>query len=136
MFLGSYSPPYFAHAVCIAGEMAYLAIDGYGVEMISVSDPTAPKLLGTLDTPDRAWNVDVAGGIAGVVNNDTLQIFDVSGCGACAPDLDGNGTLDLFDFLAFTNLFNAGDLAADFDGDGVLDLFDFLAFTNAFNAGC
>lgn len=54
----------------------------------------------------------------------------------CAPDLNGDGTLDLFDFLGFTNLFNAGDIKADFDGDGFLDLFDFLAFTNAFNAGC
>jgi hypothetical protein len=56
--------------------------------------------------------------------------------GGCAADLDGNGVLDLFDFLAFTNLFNAGDPDADFNGDGVRDLFDFLAFTNAFNGGC
>jgi hypothetical protein len=54
----------------------------------------------------------------------------------CEPDLNGDGVLDLFDFLGFTNLFNAADLKADFDGDGFLDLFDFLAFTNAFNAGC
>jgi hypothetical protein len=55
---------------------------------------------------------------------------------ACAADLDGSGTLDLFDFLEFANLFNAADPQADFNGDGVLDLFDFLAFVNAFNAGC
>lgn len=55
---------------------------------------------------------------------------------ACAPDLDGSGALDLFDFLAFNNLFNAGDPGADFTADGELDLFDFLAFVNAFNAGC
>jgi hypothetical protein len=55
---------------------------------------------------------------------------------ACAADLDGNGVLDLFDFLAFTNLFNAGDLEADFETDGVLNLFDFLAFVNTFNEGC
>jgi hypothetical protein len=54
----------------------------------------------------------------------------------CLPDLDGNGVLDLFDFLAFTNLFNAGDPGADLDDDGFLDLFDFLAFNNMFNAGC
>jgi hypothetical protein len=65
-----------------------------------------------------------------------LQIIDVSGCGSCAPDLDGNGTLDLFDFLAFVNAFNAGDPAADCDGDQNLTLFDFLCFVNAFNAGC
>lgn len=62
--------------------------------------------------------------------------YDTVRTGGCEPDLDDNGVLDLFDFLAFTNLFNASDLGADFDPDGVLDLFDFLAFTNAFNAGC
>lgn len=56
--------------------------------------------------------------------------------GTCTPDFDGNGTLDLFDFLAFTNLFNANDPLADLDANGVHDLFDFLAFVNAFNAGC
>ena len=54
----------------------------------------------------------------------------------CAADIDGDGELTLFDFLAFQNLFDAGDLAADFDGDGSLTLFDFLAFQNAFDAGC
>ena len=54
----------------------------------------------------------------------------------CRADLDGDGELTLFDFLAFQNLFSAGDLAADFDGDGSLTLFDFLAFQNEFAAGC
>lgn len=54
----------------------------------------------------------------------------------CAPDLDGNQTLDLFDFLVFVNLFNAQDPAADCSAEGVYDLFDFLCYLNAFNAGC
>lgn len=54
----------------------------------------------------------------------------------CRPDLDGDGVLSLFDFLAFQNLFDTGDLQADFDGDGSLTLFDFLAFQNEFDAGC
>ena len=54
----------------------------------------------------------------------------------CAADIDMDGELTIFDFLAFQNLFDAGDLAADFDGDGALTLFDFLAFQNAFDAGC
>ncbi|MEQ8316343.1 MAG: GC-type dockerin domain-anchored protein [Phycisphaerales bacterium] len=54
----------------------------------------------------------------------------------CRPDLDGDGELTIFDFLAFQNLFDAGDLEADFDDDGELTLFDFLAFQNAFAAGC
>ena len=54
----------------------------------------------------------------------------------CRADLDGDGSLSIFDFLAFQNLFDAGDLAADFDGDGSLTIFDFLSFQNEFDAGC
>ncbi|OAB63146.1 hypothetical protein AY599_22720 [Leptolyngbya valderiana BDU 20041] len=54
----------------------------------------------------------------------------------CRADMDGDGSLTIFDFLAFQNLFDAGDLAADFDGDGELTIFDFLSFQNEFDAGC
>ncbi|MFI4915980.1 MAG: GC-type dockerin domain-anchored protein [Phycisphaerales bacterium JB060] len=54
----------------------------------------------------------------------------------CAADLDDDGQLTIFDFLAFQNLFDMGDPVADFDGDGELTIFDFLAFQNAFDAGC
>ena len=55
---------------------------------------------------------------------------------SCRADLDGDGSLTLFDFLMFQNLFAAGDPLADFDGDGSLTLFDFLEFQNAFAEGC
>jgi len=54
----------------------------------------------------------------------------------CAPDCDGNGLLDLFDFLCFVNAFNAQSSVADCTQDGLFDLFDFLCFVNEFNAGC
>ncbi|MEQ9095041.1 MAG: immunoglobulin domain-containing protein [Phycisphaerales bacterium] len=54
----------------------------------------------------------------------------------CRADFDGDGELTLFDFLAFSNAFDAGDPRADFDGDGSLTLFDFLTFSNEFDAGC
>ncbi|MFI4883284.1 MAG: GC-type dockerin domain-anchored protein, partial [Phycisphaerales bacterium JB064] len=54
----------------------------------------------------------------------------------CIADIDGDGSLTIFDFLAFQNAFDAGDAIADFDGDGSLTIFDFLAFQNAFDAGC
>jgi hypothetical protein len=54
----------------------------------------------------------------------------------CRVDLDGDGDLTIFDFLAYQNLFDAGDPLADFDGDGDLTIFDFLAFQNEFDAGC
>ena len=54
----------------------------------------------------------------------------------CTADVDGNGVLEVFDFLEFQNLFGAGDGRADCDENGRLDIFDFLCFTNAFAAGC
>ena len=54
----------------------------------------------------------------------------------CEADVDGNGELDAFDFLAFQNLFIDGDGRADCDASGRLDVFDFLCFTNLFASGC
>ncbi len=55
---------------------------------------------------------------------------------ACQADVDGNGELDVFDFLEFQNLFVDGDGRADCDESGRLDIFDFLCFTNLFAGGC
>lgn len=55
---------------------------------------------------------------------------------ACQADVDGDGELSVFDFLAFQNHFNAGDGRADCDENGRLDIFDFLCFTNLFAGGC
>jgi len=54
----------------------------------------------------------------------------------CYPDMNGDGKLDLFDFLAFVNAFNTQDKSANCVDDKTLDLFDFLCFVNAFNQGC
>jgi len=54
----------------------------------------------------------------------------------CYADYTEDGSLDIFDFLAYVNAFNGGSPDADCDGDGNLPLFDFLCFVNAFNAGC
>lgn len=54
----------------------------------------------------------------------------------CRLDLDADGELTFFDFLAFQDLFAAGEPRADFDGDGELTFFDFLAFQTAFAEGC
>ncbi len=62
--------------------------------------------------------------------------FRCDATGGCPADLDGDGELTLFDFLAFQTAFDAGDLSVDFDGSGVLDIFDFLEFQNLFATGC
>ncbi|MCW5757217.1 MAG: hypothetical protein KIT54_08285 [Phycisphaeraceae bacterium] len=62
-------------------------------------------------------------------------LFDLA-CTDCAADLDYDGQLTIFDYLAFQTAFGTGDMAADFDGDGELTIFDFLAFQTAFALGC
>lgn len=96
---------------------------------------------------DLIWSENVSGG--GLTQIDVLDLyvpnanptyFDdvlmVEASAGCRADLDGDGSLTIFDFLSFQNLFDAGDPRADFDGDGALTIFDFLTFQNEFDAGC
>ncbi|UYV12136.1 MAG: hypothetical protein NCW75_12635 [Phycisphaera sp.] len=78
--------------------------------------------------------VDAAGNILVSAYSEGVDVILVGG--SCRADLDGDGALTIFDFLAFQNQFDAGDPSADFDGDGELTIFDFLAFQNEFDAGC
>jgi hypothetical protein len=64
------------------------------------------------------------------------RFWILSNVAVCRVDLDGDGDLTFFDFLAFQDLFAAGDSRADFDGDGALTFFDFLTFQDEYVAGC
>ncbi|UYV13534.1 MAG: hypothetical protein NCW75_04435 [Phycisphaera sp.] len=102
-----------------ANELGNDGTSYISAEDCGVSDPTDVVDLGF--SPELAW---------------AIQVNGIGVAVPCRADIDGDGALTLFDFLAFQNLFDAGDLGADFDGDGVLTLFDFLAFQNEFDAGC
>ncbi len=73
-----------------------------------------------------------SGGLPGAA----FVVFGGAIASTCPADVDRDGALTVFDFLAFQNLFGDGDPRADLDGDGELTLFDFLAFQTAFDAGC
>jgi hypothetical protein len=66
--------------------------------------------------------------------------FGRFGCYADCDQSTGIGTLDIYDFLCFSEDFAAGNLyACDCDqatGFGVCDVLDFLCFGNSFYAGC
>ena len=55
---------------------------------------------------------------------------------SCAADCDGNGELNILDFVCFQGLFQSGDDAADCDGNGELNILDFVCFQGDFQAGC
>jgi len=55
---------------------------------------------------------------------------------ACPPDVNGDGSLDIFDFVAFQQAFLAEDPIADCTGDEAFDVFDFVCFQGEFLDGC
>lgn len=65
-----------------------------------------------------------------------LSFVGASGCPADLAPSGGNGSLDIFDVLAFLSLFDAMDPAADLDGSGSLNVFDVLAYLTLFDVGC
>ena len=72
-----------------------------------------------------------------VFTNNAGESFTITSGQPCYADCDGNGSLDIFDFLCFQNSFVGGELyACDCDHDPACDIFDFLCFQNEFVAGC
>jgi len=73
-----------------------------------------------------------------VVFNDCEALTSAEGALVlCAADFNCDGTLSLFDFLAFQSAYGNDDVRADLaPPHGVLNLFDFLAFQTAFGNGC
>jgi uncharacterized membrane protein len=95
-----------------------------------------------IDLPDglqmsNAYDINDRGEIlAWAFDQNAVQFVAILLTPRCEADLNGDGILDLFDFLEYVNAFNAGHDAAECDGEGGLTLFDFLCYVNAFNAGC
>src|SRR4030042_1454371 len=61
-WLGAIHTRASADGVAVAGGYAYVADDGGGLRVISVSTPSAPVEVGYYDTPGYAYGVAVAGG--------------------------------------------------------------------------
>ncbi|MEQ8318193.1 MAG: hypothetical protein RIE77_05640 [Phycisphaerales bacterium] len=57
-------------------------------------------------------------------------------CAACPADLDADCQATIFDLILLGNWIEAGDLRGDVNGDGVIDLFDFLFFFDVLERGC
>jgi hypothetical protein len=55
---------------------------------------------------------------------------------ACLANFNGDGGLDVQDFLAFLAAYAGADPACDVNNDGVVDVQDFLAFLSLYAAGC
>jgi hypothetical protein len=71
-----------ACGVAVAGDYAYVANEGAGLRVVSVSDPALPVEVGYYGTAGFAYGVAVAGGYAYVAGYDAgLQICQFYGAG-------------------------------------------------------
>ena len=63
----------------LQGQFVYFADNDEGLHIIDVSDPSAPAILSTVDTPGTAWKVAVSNGVAYIADGESgLQVADVS----------------------------------------------------------
>jgi hypothetical protein len=54
----------------------------------------------------------------------------------CSADVNGDGMLNILDFVAFQELFVNQDPDADCDGNGIFDILDFICYQIFFQEGC
>ncbi len=117
------------HFVAATTVVAALALAG------SASGQCVPSILGSVDTPDRAFDVVVAGAVAYVADVESgLQVIDVSSCEPCPADLDDSGAVDIGDLLAILTAWGNKGGPEDLDGNGVVDFGDLLAVLEAWGA--
>lgn len=70
-------------------------------------------------------------------NNEPLYFDDVVlGPMGCAADLNGDGALDVLDFVLFQQYWVAQDAIGDCDGNGSFDVLDFVCYSGLFQQGC
>jgi hypothetical protein len=50
--------------------------------------------------------------------------------------VNGDGALNILDFVAFQVLFVGGEVGANCDGNGALNILDFVCYQGLFQQGC
>jgi alpha-tubulin suppressor-like RCC1 family protein len=77
--LSSIAIPGYANNVDVAGDFAYVAAGNAGLQVVNVSDPRNPRIVGAADTPGNANDVRIVGNLAFVADGEAgLRIFDIS----------------------------------------------------------
>ena len=117
-----------------------LDIDGPNA-VLSIDD--APVLsLRTYGTPDalgnRIWFGDPTTWANSEVEIASYRVFPLGqpDCEACPADFNGDGNVNILDFVAFQSAFVAQEPSADCDGNGAFNILDFVCFQAVFAQGC
>ncbi len=75
--IGSYDTPYRAYDVEIVGNLAYIADGNSGIQVIDISNPSAPTFKEWYGTPGHGYGVKIVGDLVYVADGSAgLSIFD------------------------------------------------------------
>ncbi|MFW6125016.1 MAG: LVIVD repeat-containing protein, partial [Pirellulales bacterium] len=129
------------HNPIVMGDFLYISWYQAGLQVLDISDPANPLLVGSFDTfpgavsgfdgnwgvypflgPDRVLLSDLDGG---------LFIVDAAPVGATLGDADLNGVVNLSDFNIWLENYGSGSLwiEANFTGDDIVNLADLNLWT-------
>jgi hypothetical protein len=76
---GSYDTPVLAYNVTLHGDLAYVADEIGGVQILDISDPGNLSLVGTYDTGGQVYDAEVDGDYAYVASGNLgLRVLDIS----------------------------------------------------------
>ena len=93
-------------------------------------------------SPNASDGTTLALAESGTAMATPLGVINAAQVSACPGDFDGNGRVDIADFLAFAGAFGSRSGEAkynavmDMDGSGAINISDFLAFVGVFGTTC
>ncbi len=62
----------------VVDNYVYIANTGYGLQIVDVSEPNNPIIVGTYDTPNSAQSVEIEGNYAYIADTFGVQVVDIS----------------------------------------------------------
>ena len=124
--------------------------DDHGIEsgsayLFDIADATRPqqthKILPDMYSSGEEFGRSVAkadaliaAGATSFPGKGSVYVYRVGA--TCAPDINGDGRLDILDFVSFQLSWVAGISVADCNGDGELTVLDFVCYQAMFEGGC
>jgi beta-glucanase (GH16 family) len=109
--------------------------DGFGAVATILNGDTGVRYNEFLGVATGGW-WDATPSTSSAVQLHPGDFFRFVSSAACTVDLNGDGQVNVADYLRYLALFASGAPAADIDGDGAVNIADFLAFLRAYAAGC
>jgi hypothetical protein len=111
--------------VTVVNNRAYLPMRFSGTQIVDVSDPMAPALLGSMGTSDQTWRVAVSGNYAYLADGDGgVQVLDVTNPAAPVS------TSEWITNSSALDIYLVGNIAYVATSAGGLEIIDFSNLLN------